>query len=162
MIATVLNAGAPRGAANPPPNPPPNLPPDTPPAAIPDLGLYQVGYEPMDEIHREFHELLTALAQPGDEGEKLLALHEHLLHHCHEEERWMTESRFPSCACHRQEHAILLDVVAEVRRRFDAGDGDVVQRFAAELPGWFQTHANEMDAALALHLRTFRREGALA
>lgn len=125
----------------------------------PDLGYFEVGFEPMDEIHHEFHDLLAALSVPGDEGDKLLALHEHLLRHCAQEERWMSESEFPSCACHRREHAALLEVLGEVRRRFDAGDSEVVVRLARELPEWFRIHANEMDAALAAHLRARAEAG---
>ena len=119
------------------------------------MGFFEVGYQPMDDLHREFRNLLIALASPegGYHGETLLALHEHLLRHCAVEDRWMKGSDFPACACHRQEHEMLLEVVSEVRRRFDAGDVEVVQRLAAELPRWFEIHANTMDAALAFHLR---------
>ena len=120
---------------------------------IVDLGYFAVGFAPMDDIHREFHELLGALAEAGDQGEKLLALHEHLLRHCSQEERWMIDSAFPACACHAREHETLLEVVSEVRRRFDAGDSDIVRSLAEELPRWFEQHANTMDAALAVHLR---------
>jgi len=126
---------------------------NNPAAALMDLGYFEVGFEPMDAIHREFHDLLAALFVRGDEGEKLLALHEHLLRHCAQEERWMEESQFPSCECHRREHEMLLEVVSEVRRRFDAGDSEIVVRLAHELPQWFEVHANAMDAALAVHLR---------
>ncbi len=118
-----------------------------------DLGYFAVGYQPMDLIHNEIHDLLDALDQPGDQGEKLLALHEHLLRHCAQEERWMRESSFPAFADHAREHEMLLEVIADVRRRFDAGDSDVVHRLAEELPRWFEMHANDMDAALAVHLR---------
>jgi len=120
---------------------------------VTDFGYFEVGYEPMDALHREFHDLLAALQQPGDEGENLLALHEHLLRHCSQEERWMRASKFPACDCHEAEHEMLLEVVAEVRRRFDAGDSEIVTRLAQELPQWFEVHANTMDAALAVHLR---------
>jgi hemerythrin-like metal-binding protein len=120
-----------------------------------EMSFFEVGFEPMDELHREFRDLLTALASPdgGDYGAHLLALHEHLLRHSAIEEQWMKGSDFPSCACHRQEHEMLLEVISEVRRRCDAGDVEVVQRLAAELPRWFEIHANTMDAALAFHLR---------
>ena len=120
---------------------------------VADLGYFAVGFAPMDAIHREFHDLLTALEEPGDQGEKLLALHEHLLRHCSQEERWMVDSNFPACACHAREHETLLEVISEVRRRFDAGDSDIVVSLAEELPRWFEHHANTMDAALAVHLR---------
>ena len=122
-------------------------------AAAGDRGFFEVGFEPMDALHRDFHELMAALREPGDHGEKLLALHEHLLRHCSQEERWMRATNFPARAAHEREHEMLLEVVAEVRRRFDAGDSDIVARLAEELPRWFEDHANAMDAALAVHLR---------
>jgi len=128
-------------------------------ATVADLGYFAVGFAPMDAIHREFHHLLGALGEPGDQGEKLLALHEHLLRHCSQEERWMADSGFAACACHAREHETLLEVVSEVRRRFDAGDSDIVQSLAEELPRWFEQHANTMDAALAVHLRDLAEGG---
>jgi len=132
---------------------------ETAPAAG-DYGYFEVGFEPMDVIHREFHDLVKALGEPGDEGETLLALHEHLLRHCAQEEHWMRTTDFPSCECHRREHEMLLEVVAEVRRRFDSGDTEIVARLARELPEWFAVHANAMDAGLALHLRNLAQGGA--
>ncbi len=126
---------------------------------VSDFGYFEVGFEPMDEIHREFHDLLVALGEAGDQGEKLLALHEHLLRHCAQEERWMRESNFPACDCHQREHEMLLEVVAEVRRRFDSGDSEIVDRLARELPEWFAVHANAMDAGLAVHLRGLAQNG---
>ena len=120
---------------------------------------FAVGFSPMDAVHREFHDLLGALGEPGDQGEKLLALHEHLLRHCGQEERWMIDSEFAACAGHIREHETLLEVVSEVRRRFDAGDSDIVQSLADELPRWFEQHANTMDAALATHLGKFAQLG---
>jgi len=128
------------------------------------MSFFEVGYQPMDDLHREFRDLLVALACPdgGDHGATLLALHEHLLHHCAAEERWMKGIDFPSWACHRQEHEMLLEVVSEVRRRFDAGDLEIVRQLAAELPRWFEIHANTMDAALGHHLRDQARQEAAA
>jgi hemerythrin-like metal-binding protein len=126
---------------------------------VADLGYFAVGFAPMDAIHREFHGLLGALAEPGDQGEKLLALHEHLLRHCSQEERWMIDSDFAASVQHAREHETLLEVVSEVRRRFDAGDSDIVQSLAQELPRWFEHHANNMDAALAVHLRELPERG---
>lgn len=126
-----------------------------PPRSIADLGYFAVGFAPMDDIHREFHDLLAGLEEAGDQGEKLLALHDHLLRHCSQEERWMIDTRFAGGAAHAREHEILLEVIAEVRRRFDAGDSDIVLRLAQELPQWFEQHANTLDAALAVHLREF-------
>ncbi len=122
---------------------------------VAELGYFAVGFAPMDAIHREFHDLLAALGDAGDQGEKLLALHDHLLRHCGQEERWMIDTRFAGSAVHAREHETLLEVIAEVRRRYDAGDSDIVQRLAQELPRWFEHHANTQDAALAAQLREF-------
>ncbi len=120
------------------------------------FGDFAVGFAPMDELHREFHDLLVDLQLPGDHGEKLLALHDHLLRHCGQEEHWMRTSGFPACACHAREHEMLLEVVADVRRRFDAGDSEIATRLAQELPQWFELHASAMDAALAAHLQALQ------
>ena len=66
----------------------------------------------------------------------------------------MRETAFPACACHAREHEMALDVVAEVRRRHDAGDAEIADRLAEELPQWFAVHAAAMDAGLAEYLRT--------
>ncbi len=121
--------------------------------AVANIGYFAVGFEPVDAIHREFHDVLVDLQAPGDEGEKLVALHEHLLRHCAQEEQWMRASDFPACACHAREHEMLLEAVAEVRRRYDAGDYEAVVRLAQELPQWFELHASSMDAVLAAYLR---------
>jgi hemerythrin-like metal-binding protein len=117
------------------------------------VGRVELDFEPMDDMHREFHELVDALAQAGDEGDKLFALHEHLLRHCAQEEQWMSDYPPADCAGHRREHAMLLEVVSEVRRRFDAGDTEIVQRLAQELPPWFAAHVEGMDRKLADCLR---------
>src|ERR1700758_1175457 len=100
------------------------------------MDFFEVGFAPMDELHRQFSDLVAALSAPDahDYGRLLLALHEHLLRHCALEEQWMMDSGFPSCACHRQEHEMLLEVVAEARRRVDAGDLEGARRLAEELP----------------------------
>jgi hemerythrin len=124
-------------------------------AAAPDIGFFAVGYAPMDELHDEFCELLAALGSPSeaDYGLPLVAMHEHLLRHCAAEESWMRNADFPAYDCHKREHDMLLEVVSEVRRRYDAGDNEIVRRLAAELPRWFEVHANTMDAALAFFMK---------
>jgi hemerythrin len=123
--------------------------------AAEDIGFFAVGYSPMDDLHEEFRDLMIALGAPdvGDYGLPLVEIHEHLLRHCAAEEGWMRATDFPAYDCHKREHDMLLEVVSEVRRRYDAGDNEIVQRLAAELPHWFEVHANTMDAALAYFLK---------
>ncbi len=124
-------------------------------AGAPEIAFFAVGYAPMDELHEEFCDLLGALSAPteADYGLPLVAMHEHLLRHCAAEEKWMRDADFPAFDCHKGEHDMLLEVVSEVRRRYDAGDNDIVRRLASELPRWFEVHANTMDAALAFFMK---------
>jgi hemerythrin len=114
-----------------------------------------VGFKPIDDLHREFQAIVDALRDPAeaDYGTHLLALHEHLLRHCAVEEQFMRDEGYPHYARHRRAHEQLLESVAEVRRRYDAGDIDAARRYGAELMAWFAAHAAEEDAPLASYLR---------
>ena len=115
----------------------------------------EVGFAPLDAFHREARELLAALSTPegADYGLALVSMHERLLRQCAAEESWMRDADFPAYDPHKREHDDLLEVVSEVRRRYDAGDNEIAERFAAALPNWFDNHAQSMDAALAFYLR---------
>jgi hemerythrin-like metal-binding protein len=114
-----------------------------------------VGFSPIDELHREFQYLLDVLidCKDADYGQHLVDLHEHLLRHCGVEEDWMRQERYPGYARHKREHEHLLESVSDVRRRCDAGDIDAVRAFSTELMPWFATHAQTMDAPLAVYLK---------
>ncbi len=114
-----------------------------------------VGFKPIDDLHREFEEIVNALNDPAeaDYGEHLLALHEHMLRHTALEERLMREEHYEHLGPHHREHERFIERLADMRRRFDAGDVDGVRHYAAELMGWFAAHAQAMDAPLAKWLR---------
>jgi hemerythrin len=114
-----------------------------------------VGFKPIDDLHREFQEILDALNDPAeaDYGRHLLALHEHMLRHCETEETLMLQENYEHYARHKRAHEHLLDSVSEVRRRFDGGDVDAVRRYAADLMNWFAIHASSEDRELAAFLK---------
>ena len=114
-----------------------------------------VGFKPIDDLHREFEDIVNALNDPAeaDYGEHLLALHEHMLRHTALEERLMREEHYEHVGPHHREHERFIERLADMRRRFDAGDVDGVRHYAAELMGWFAAHAQTMDAPLAKWLR---------
>lgn len=114
-----------------------------------------VGFKPIDDLHLEFEAIVDTLNDPAevDYGAHLLALHEHLLRHCATEERFMQQEDYVHYARHKRAHEHLLDSVSEVRRRFDAGDEEAVHRYAEELMGWFEIHAQTEDAELAAFLK---------
>jgi hemerythrin len=114
-----------------------------------------VGFKPIDDLHREFQDIVDALNDPAeaDYGEHLLALHEHMLRHTDMEERLMLTESYPHYTPHKHEHDRFLEKISEMRRRLDAGAVDEVRRYSAELMGWFAAHAQNMDAPLAAFLK---------
>lgn len=126
----------------------------TEPAALRHADIF-VGFKPIDDLHREFQDIVDALNDPAeaDYGEHLLALHEHMLRHTDMEERLMRDENYPHYTPHKHEHDRFLEKISEMRRRFDAGAVDEVRRYSAELMGWFAAHAQNMDAPLAAFLK---------
>ncbi len=120
-------------------------------------GRYAVGIPTIDELHAECETVLArlrdAIAAGGDAGAQLAAVHEHLVRHFEHEERLLMRSSAPTCACHMREHASVLEVMAEVRRRYAEGDRDPAARLAEAIYEWLDVHAHGMDAALAQELK---------
>jgi hemerythrin len=114
-----------------------------------------VGFKPIDDLHHEFEAIVNALNDPAeaDYGEHLLALHEHMLRHAAVEEQYMLQESYPHYAVHKHEHDRFVERVAEMRRRFDAGDVEGVRHYAHELMGWFAAHAHNQDLPLAQFLK---------
>lgn len=66
----------------------------------------------------------------------------------------MHATGFSSSNRHTTQHMVVLQVMREGVRRGATGQLDVTRQMAHELTGWFPQHAQSMDAALALHLRS--------
>ena len=119
-------------------------------------GQFAVGEASIDRLHEECETVLAQLAADldaqRDASAALQNLHQHLERHFEHEEQLMSASSFPPAGCHQREHASVLEVVAEVRRRYSDGDRDPAARLAEAMFEWFGVHANSMDAALAAWL----------
>jgi hemerythrin len=116
---------------------------------------FELGNARMDRTHREFVDLVNALAAASD-AELPRCLDEFLAHteaHFAEELRSMKSSGFPPLHCHESEHARVLEVAEQVRQRVLAGDLEMGRVLAREMPDWFRDHAATMDTALANWLR---------
>jgi hemerythrin-like metal-binding protein len=116
----------------------------------------ELGYERMDETHREFVAQLNALhAAPDDRFVPLLdAFIEHTAAHFEQEQRWMQEIAFPPAHCHTSEHEGVLNVMRDVRRMVhDEGKYEIGRVLTRELAPWFENHAGSMDAMLSFFLR---------
>lgn len=125
-------------------------------------GSFAVGVPSIDALHVECEELLLRLSDAieADAGidAALAALQDHLRRHFSHEEALMAQTSFPPAGCHEREHAMVLEVVAEVCRRHGAGDQAPAERLAAAVTEWFELHAASMDAALAAWLNARRDE----
>ena len=111
-----------------------------------------LGLEAMDHTHQEFVDLLAQVAIADDETvlPAWAALVEHTQVHFDQEDRWMRDTGFASGNCHATQHRVVLEVMREGVAR---GQVAMIRQMADELAAWFPTHAQTMDAALALHLR---------
>jgi len=120
-------------------------------------GKFAVGEASIDSLHEECEAVLVRLeddiAAQRDATVALERLQRHLERHFEHEQLLMSSSSFPPAACHTREHAAVLEVVAEVRRRYADGDRDPAGRLAEAMIEWFGVHAGSMDAALAQWLR---------
>ncbi|WP_119155685.1 hemerythrin domain-containing protein [Caldimonas tepidiphila] len=107
----------------------------------------------MDTTHREFVELLNAVAAADDEAllPGFRELLEHTVEHFAQEERWMLATGFAPENCHQTQHAMVLQVMREVEQRAAGGETEFIRRLVPELASWFPQHAEMMDAALAYH-----------
>ena len=117
----------------------------------------------IDATHREFVQLLggveTALesALEGDAATLGRALDDFITHseaHFAQEDAWMLRVGFGAGHCHGTEHAQVLELMHEVRRRLQAqGDVQVVRQLVPALAQWFPIHAGSLDAGLAEAMR---------
>jgi hemerythrin-like metal-binding protein len=127
-------------------------------------GRFAVGVDSIDALHEECEAALQRLSAAVETGDAIVpaleALHEHLVRHFGHEEALMAETLFPPAGCHQREHAMVLEVVAEVRKRFTAGERDPALRLTPAVLEWFELHAASMDAALAAWLASARADAA--
>lgn len=139
-------------------NPPPLRDPNAPTPESDESFLWSdarlLGYQPMDEVHKEFYEVtLRLLTCTDDESASaaLAAFEEHALSHFGQEDEWMRTTDFPPRECHTQEHAAVLNSVKEVGELLAQGVGgaEMVRDFGAHLFAWFPGHADYLDSALA-------------
>ncbi|MFA5596367.1 MAG: hemerythrin domain-containing protein [Pusillimonas sp.] len=113
---------------------------------------FLVGYEPMDETHREFVEITSALLKADDADllAHLKALIQHSERHFSQEEHYMNTTAFPARDCHTKEHNAVLGSMREVADYLEKGGNPAeARRLAVELSRWFPGHTDYLDASLA-------------
>jgi len=111
-----------------------------------------LGYAPMDQVHQEFVDTVSALLHASDAElpARLADFERHARAHFGEEDRWMRETEFPARDCHIDEHAAVLRSVEQVGELLaQQGNTGECRRLARELMRWFPGHADYLDSALA-------------
>lgn len=112
-----------------------------------------LGFQPMDDVHKEFYEVTFGLVTCTDENAAaaLQAFAEHAQSHFDQEDEWMRTTSFPPRDCHIDEHAAVLASVKEVGDLLARGvaGSEMVRDFGEYLFSWFPGHADYLDSALA-------------
>lgn len=124
--------------------------------ALPWTEGLELGLSFMDDTHKEFIDLL-ARAEAADDAtlpavwEELVA---HTADHFGREDEWMLATGFALGNCHSSHHKVVLQVLRDGLAKAASGDLMPARQMIKELAVWFPQHAQTMDAALALHLRS--------
>jgi len=112
------------------------------------------GHAGIDATHRAFIDVANALVASDDAGlpARLRAFEAHARAHFDEEDALMRASNYPSAGCHVDEHAAVLQSVAEVIADVEAGNPAIGRALADELVRWFPEHTHHMDKSLTAWL----------
>ena len=113
--------------------------------------MFLLGYAPMDDVHREFVDIVSALLKAPDAeiAAHLESFVKHAESHFEKERDWMEKTEFPARGCHVDEHEAVMKSVRDVQGIVAAGNFDEARSLAKALRDWFPGHADYMDSALA-------------
>ncbi len=120
----------------------------------------RLGNSRLDDEHREIIDALQAMRATLDaeaalpavlsQFEGMIAFTEA---HFALEEDWMAASGFARDNCHSKQHAMVLEVMEQVRDHVrDEADLGALRTLLDELSAWLPAHVDMMDAALVYHL----------
>ena len=114
-----------------------------------------VGDPLFDNMHREFVDLIAALARADDATmpAAIAAAITHTQAHFRQETTLMQLHGFPPIHCHDTEHAKVLEVMLAVQQRVAAGETEYGRTLAAALMEWLHVHVPTMDFVLSAWLR---------
>ncbi|HAG93869.1 MAG: hemerythrin [Pseudomonadales bacterium] len=118
--------------------------------------LLLLGYDPIDEDHRDFMAIIEDIMGVDNVGFATMfeALLSHTEAHFERENKLMEASGYPAMGEHRGEHARVMGEFKQFHQRVKRGLIPFGRAFVAErLLPWFELHITTMDAALAAHLR---------
>lgn len=111
---------------------------------------YRVNIAEVDEQHQQLIQMLNDLhdslsAEREVIGVKLNGLVQFVLNHFATEERLMTENNYPDYAQHKENHDKLVEQVASLQGKFNAGEADLTEEVTAFVCDWLQHHIPGVD-----------------
>ena len=119
---------------------------------------FSVGVPALDDDHRGLFDLVTqfhdawAAGHSADRAAAVLdVLQEYVDRHFRREEAWMEEIVFPGLADHRAGHQRIREQLADLRRRYEAGEPGVAAELIAFLHNWLEFHILGEDMAYRDH-----------
>lgn len=123
---------------------------------------FLLGFKPIDDVHREFIELVAATLVCEDASllQHLQAIERHAQSHFSTEAQWMLDTAFPAAQCHIDEHDKVLASVQQTLPLVADGQMEIGRSLAQALWDWFPGHADYMDSALAQWMVKRRHGGA--
>ncbi len=107
-----------------------------------------------DADHEHAVALMNAMQRCDDDAlPALFAEHaQHLAEHLARENELMERTGFFAKEVHMGEHARVLEEVAAMQAKLDAGDIATVRAYVTDtLPNWFTNHLQTMDTMTAMH-----------
>ena len=114
---------------------------------------FATGIESIDRQHQQLFEAVNQLHEafthgdPRDQVRKaLLFLIQYTVDHFSAEEDHMQRFGYPGFAAHAAEHARLVDQVAALKNRMDAGH-PMAEDVTAFLADWLKLHIHQVDMA---------------
>jgi len=128
-------------------------------------GDLDTGVSEIDAQHRELLERINALlevcagSRPRHEARRVIDfLEEYVVTHFNTEEKLMTASDYPEYRRHKEEHAIFIERLADVKRKFhdEGAAADVLHLATRTLIEWQDVHIRRTDRKLGEFLRSRR------
>jgi len=114
--------------------------------------LMSVEVDEMDAEHRRLIGLVNTLSEAMRSGrgrQEMIrtfdALADYTRTHFASEERYMSSIGYPRLEEHRREHQELIDSVARLKRKFEAGDAVACMRVMGFLGEWVRRHIRKSD-----------------
>ena len=109
-----------------------------------------------DEEHQVLFGLLNKLydnatggADRGTIGASLDALIAYVVDHFAHEETEMQAKGFAGFDAHKAEHVALVNICADLQKKFHAGEADVTDEVGQMVKGWLDNHIPTFDKAYA-------------